>query len=55
MTRSLYAMVEPRNPYAEGAMGTIVLARDESLGRSLVLKILHEKHRDNPGAARLGS
>ena len=47
-TRSLYAMVDPGNPYAEGAMGTIVLARDELLGRSLVLKILHEKHRDNP-------
>ena len=47
-TRSLYAMVDPRNPYAEGAMGTIVLARDELLGRSLVLKILHERHRDNP-------
>ena len=41
-------MVDPGNPYAQGAMGTIALARDELLGRSLVLKILHEKHRDNP-------
>src|SRR3954447_8083301 len=47
-TRSLYALTDPAHPYAEGAMGTIVLARDEVLGRSLVLKILHERHRDNP-------
>lgn len=45
---SLFALVDQGRPHAEGAMGTIVLARDETLGRELALKILREKHRDNP-------
>lgn len=46
-SRSLYSVANPDKPYAEGAMGTIVLARDESLGRTVVLKILLEKHQKN--------
>jgi PAS domain S-box-containing protein len=47
-SRSVFALVDPGKTYAEGAMGKILLARDERLGRSLVVKILHEKCRDDP-------
>ena len=46
-TQSLYSVANSEKPYAEGAMGTILLARDETLGRTVVLKILLEKHQEN--------
>ena len=46
-TQSLYSVANSEKPYAEGAMGTILLAQDEMLGRTVVLKILLEKHQEN--------
>src|SRR5208283_3775457 len=46
-TQSLYSVASSEKPYAQGAMGTILLAQDESLGRTVVLKILREKHLDH--------
>jgi serine/threonine-protein kinase len=47
-TRCLYEIAGSETPYAEGGMGTILLAQDETLGRTVVLKVLHQKHRHNP-------
>ncbi len=47
MTSSLYSVAGSEKAYAEGAMGTILLAQDESLGRTVVLKILQQKHLKN--------
>ncbi|MGC8639907.1 MAG: PAS domain S-box protein [Isosphaeraceae bacterium] len=44
ITTSVFSVAEPNKPYAPGAMGTILLAQDEKLGRTVVLKILHERH-----------
>ena len=46
-TQSVYSLAHAAKPYAEGAMGTILLAEDETLGRTVVLKILLEKHEKN--------
>jgi PAS domain S-box-containing protein len=46
-SNSVYAVAGSDRPYDEGAMGTILLAHDESLGRTVVLKVLKEEHRDN--------
>ena len=46
-TQSHYMVAESDKPFAEGAMGTILLAQDETLGRTVVLKILLEKHQKN--------
>ena len=46
-TQSLYSVAGSEKPYAEGAMGTILLAQDETLGRTVVLKVLLEKHQKN--------
>ncbi len=46
-THSLYSVANSEKPYAEGGMGTILLAEDETLGRTVVLKVLHDKHKKN--------
>jgi len=46
-TQSLYSVASSEKPYAQGAMGTILLARDETLDRTVVLKVLLEKHQKN--------
>jgi len=46
-TQSLYSVASSEKPYAQGAMGTILLARDETLGRTVVLKVLLAKHQKN--------
>ena len=46
-TQSHYMVAESEKPFPEGAMGTILLAQDETLGRTVVLKILPEKHQKN--------
>src|SRR5208283_358085 len=43
-TQSLYSVASSEKPYAQGAMGTILLAQDETLDRTVVLKVLLEKH-----------
>jgi eukaryotic-like serine/threonine-protein kinase len=46
--QSLYSVAGSEKAYAEGGMGTILLAQDETLARTVVLKILLEKHKQNP-------
>jgi serine/threonine-protein kinase len=42
---SNYAVACPKHPFAQGAMGTILLAQDVALGRTVVLKVLQQRHR----------
>jgi serine/threonine-protein kinase len=44
-----YAIVQTEQPYAEGAMGTILLAHDQALRRTVVLKVLHKRHQNDEG------
>jgi eukaryotic-like serine/threonine-protein kinase len=46
-TQSLYSVASTEKPYAAGGMGTILLAQDETLGRTVVLKVLLEKLQKN--------
>jgi len=46
-TQSVYSVAGSEKPYAAGGMGTILLAQDETLGRTVVLKVLLEKHQKN--------